>query len=104
MFEFMTNILSGVGLTLIVTESFLFQPLRERISKVSEKLGYLFSCPMCMGVWVGACVSFYYGADVFKSAMLTSLFSLIIMSIINSLSYLSDFLFSKMQEEDLPDE
>lgn len=104
MFEFIVNILASVGLTLIITESFLFEPVRSKISKSSEKIGYLFGCPMCMGVWMGACVGWVYGADIFKSAMLTSLLSLIIMSVINLLSYLSDFLFSKMEEVNLSDE
>lgn len=96
-------VMSSVGLTIILTESFLFEPAREYISKKSDKIGYLVSCPMCMGVWTGACVSLFYGLDPFKVAMLTSLFSFIIMSLINTLSYLSDFLFSKIEEVDSSD-
>ena len=96
-------VMSSVGLTIILTESFLFESVREYISKKSDKIGYLVRCPMCMGVWTGACVALFYGLDPFKVAMLTSLLSFIVMSLINTLSYLSDFLFSKTEEVDSSD-
>lgn len=39
--------------TNIITQSEIFRPLRDWCDKVSHFLGSLFSCPMCMGFWVG---------------------------------------------------
>ncbi len=41
------------GNTNIITQSEIFEPLRDSIDKISHFLGSLFSCPMCMGFWVG---------------------------------------------------
>ena len=40
-------------ITTIVTESLLFQPVRERISERSRYAGELVSCHLCFGTWVG---------------------------------------------------
>lgn len=39
--------------TMIVCESFLFEPVRNLAMRLHAKLGYLFNCTLCMGVWVG---------------------------------------------------
>jgi hypothetical protein len=39
--------------TLIVTESLLFAPLREYVRARSRYLGELVSCFLCFGTWVG---------------------------------------------------
>lgn len=41
------------GHTTIITQSEIFEPIRNWADKVSHFLGSLFSCPMCMGFWVG---------------------------------------------------
>lgn len=41
------------GHTNIITQSEIFEPIRDWANKVSHFLGSLFSCPMCMGFWVG---------------------------------------------------
>ena len=40
-------------ITVIVTESLLFAPLREAVRKRSRYLGELVSCFLCFGTWVG---------------------------------------------------
>lgn len=39
--------------TVVVTESFLFAPVRAGATRVGRYLGVLVSCFLCMGVWVG---------------------------------------------------
>jgi hypothetical protein len=39
--------------TVIVTESYLFGPIRSLAHKVSRHLGVLFGCFLCLGTWVG---------------------------------------------------
>lgn len=41
------------GITLIVTQSKLTSPLRDALDARSEFFGFLLSCPMCFGFWVG---------------------------------------------------
>jgi hypothetical protein len=104
LFDLLVSVMASVGLTLIITESFILESLRGYILKASEKAGYLVACPMCMGVWIGGLVATAYNLDVFMLAMLTSLCSFMLMSIINTMNYLSDFLFSKTEEVDSLDE
>ena len=48
------DILTIVGLTLILTTSQIFKPFREWLNDHNKFLGELVDCPMCAGVWVGA--------------------------------------------------
>ena len=41
------------GMTNIITQSSIFEPLRIKINEKNPMLGLLVSCPMCMGFWVG---------------------------------------------------
>ena len=45
-------LLSGVGITVILTVSSLFEGIREAAAS-KEMLGEILSCPMCMGFWIG---------------------------------------------------
>lgn len=46
------------GHTNIITQSEIFEPIRDWADKTSHFLSSLFSCPMCMGFWVGVFWSF----------------------------------------------
>ena len=43
------SIFAGMGLTNILMNSTLLEPLRDKCNKIDE----LLSCPMCSGVWAG---------------------------------------------------
>lgn len=52
------------GVTMIVTETTIFEPLRNSVKNLNGWLGDLLSCPRCFGFWVGiACQS---GYDIFE--------------------------------------
>jgi len=53
MFNLLLFILSTIGLTLIITQSYLFRPFREKMNNINTKLGKLFNCCQCMGFWCG---------------------------------------------------
>lgn len=53
MLELLIFILSTIGLTLIVTQSYLFKPIRNIASKMHPSLGKLLSCTMCFGFYSG---------------------------------------------------
>lgn len=53
MLDFIIFILSTIGLTFIVTQSYIFKPLREKITKINKYLGKLLHCTMCFGFWSG---------------------------------------------------
>lgn len=46
-------ILTTIGITIIITEGWIFKPLRKRLIRFNKTLGKLFSCPLCLGWWVG---------------------------------------------------
>tara|TARA_Y100000296_G_C5025378_1_gene181984 strand:- start:103 stop:399 length:297 start_codon:yes stop_codon:yes gene_type:complete len=50
-------ILVCYGLTNIVTESIIMEPVRKYSWKINKKLGELLECPMCFGFWAGILVS-----------------------------------------------
>ena len=43
--------------TLIITESYLFGWLRQWSFRANKYLGTLFSCFLCLGVWIGLLVA-----------------------------------------------
>jgi hypothetical protein len=42
----------GVWLTVLVTRSLIFYPLRNKVSRIPI-LAYFTECPLCMGTWIG---------------------------------------------------
>jgi hypothetical protein len=50
--------LAVLVVTMIVTESFLFAPVRDVAHRVHPKVGYLSGCFLCFGTWVGVGVGF----------------------------------------------
>ena len=55
------DVISCVGLTMIITQSYIFKPIREYF-KEAKHLYKLLNCTMCMGFWVGVLMfqSFQY--------------------------------------------
>lgn len=49
-------LLACLGLTFIITISYIFRPVREKSAAISPVLGKLLKCPQCMGFWVGLIV------------------------------------------------
>lgn len=52
-------VLSVVGVTTIVTQSFIFSPIREWVKSKHDFLGTLIECPTCFGFWVGVFLSLH---------------------------------------------
>lgn len=61
--------LFSLGITLILTQSSLFHNFREFFKKI-DFLYDLFSCPMCLGFWVGIFV-FIFSPEEFNQFKLT---------------------------------
>lgn len=66
------NIISCIGITIIVTQSSLFEKLRDWVSFYSKFLGELINCPLCFGVWVGFFASFIFNCNPIHLAFATS--------------------------------
>lgn len=47
-------------ITVIVTESLLFEPLRRTVRERSRYLGELVGCHLCFGTWVGLALSLLF--------------------------------------------
>ena len=75
--------LACVGITIIITQSSIFEKPREVFSNMGDFFDELIHCPMCMGFWVGIFLSFLYGKDIILVAPTSSLLSWVIFSIIN---------------------
>jgi hypothetical protein len=74
------DLLAIAGVTLIITTSKLFRPVRELMAKASAFLGSLSGCAMCMGVWIG--LGYYFvpesAKEVIQYASIGSLVSQLI--------------------------
>lgn len=57
MIHLATWALPVMGVTLIITCSTLFYPMRKAVKRWSPKAGELVICPMCTGFWVGLVAS-----------------------------------------------
>jgi len=68
--DFALSILLVYGITNIVVQSSLFEPLRSWVSKkVDDNMFWLYfyrliTCMMCFGFWVGAFVGYFFGPFV----------------------------------------
>lgn len=62
-------ILSGYGLTMIITKGNIFKTIRERITNYSLKIGIFISCPQCVGLYCGVLLSLFYGVEIQMSIL-----------------------------------
>lgn len=62
-------LLSGYGLTMIITKGNVFKTVREHITTYSMKLGIFISCPQCVGLYCGVLLSLFCGEGVQMSIM-----------------------------------
>ncbi len=68
MLEFIEFILSTIGLTFIITNSYIFKNFRKYVLKYSDFFGKLIKCPACMGFWSGIIIKIlliiFYNSDL----------------------------------------
>ena len=87
---------ASVGMTIIVTQSGLFERFREYVDRKSSFFGELFSCPLCFGFWAGVFMSMYshllYGIkiDPFMMGCASSIISFLTFKFMNLISALSE--------------
>ena len=87
---------AAVGMTIIVTQSGLFEGIRLYIEKRSSFFGELFSCPMCFGFWAGVFISAYCYAfynmslDPFIMGCSSSILSFLTFKVMNLISSISE--------------
>lgn len=53
MVQVLVGALASLIVTVIVTESYIFRPVRSLAHRMHVHIGVLFSCFLCMGTWVG---------------------------------------------------
>ena len=94
MLEFIEFVLSTLGLTFIITQSYIFNNIRIFILKKNKFLGKLFKCPACMGFWVGMLMKILIFIN-YNGLTDTSIIIIIVYGFIGSMvSYLT-YLFLK---------
>ena len=69
-------LLGLTGLTLIIVRGTIFHSVRERLLQARPKdVGYLFTCPQCVGFWIGLLGGLMY-ADLLLSPIYAGAVSL----------------------------
>jgi len=58
MLHFLIFLLSTIGATLIITQSYIFEPIRKKFNKIGPKFGKLFECSQCIGFYIALIVQF----------------------------------------------
>ena len=58
MLNFVIFLLSSIGATLIITQSYLFKSIREKALKINPMLGKLLKCSQCCGFWISLMIQF----------------------------------------------
>ena len=58
MLEFIIFMLSTIGATMIITQSYIFKPLRNKIDNYNKTLGKLLRCPQCAGFYISIIIQF----------------------------------------------
>jgi ABC-type multidrug transport system permease subunit len=58
MLELLIFILSTIGLTLIITTSFIFKKIRDNAKKINPMFGKLLSCSQCVGFYIAILIQF----------------------------------------------
>ena len=56
--NFIIFLLSTIGATLIITQSYIFKGVRDKISSINNNLSKLIKCPQCTGFYVSIIVQF----------------------------------------------
>ena len=80
MIDLISILLGGLGLTYVVTHSFILKKLREYITSKNLYLGKLISCPQCFGLWAGF-ISFLlvrYNLDILVQGLSISFLAFLI--------------------------
>lgn len=85
------EILGIVGLVLIVTASYIFEPIRLKLSHKYPILGTLISCSQCLGFWVGLGASFFILDEPWGGY-------LVFAGLVSLMSYLTDLLIGLLKE------
>jgi hypothetical protein len=57
---------TAAATTLVITEGSIFRPIREHGPKLWRDL---WSCPLCLGVWIGWAFALVFGSTEFQSAL-----------------------------------
>lgn len=55
--ELVVWLLATYGMTIILSMSKIFRPIRIQVAHLNPTLGELVSCSMCCGFWIGAGIS-----------------------------------------------
>jgi len=51
-------LLSTIGLTFIITQSYIFKPIRNYLTSVNKSIGKLIHCSQCTGFYIGIILQF----------------------------------------------
>jgi len=102
-------LLGLIGITVIVTQSKIFEPIRKLVDSIHSFLGGMISCAMCAGFWVGLFGYNIYGLLIVGDGISTifwgflfggiiSLLSWVVVELMDFLGTLKDYVSFKSEE------
>ena len=87
-----------VGLTIIITQSVIFEGFRNYFSGFGYYAEEFINCPMCVGFWVGLFTGLAYNQDIFFTSFSGSLLSWITFIAANNIVAKTITLQQKIEE------
>jgi len=102
--DFLIFLFGCTGLTINLVSSEILRPLREFVLSKSEKLGYLLSCPMCSGFWIGLVASSFFEINPVFGAATASFSSWFAANFIDAIYAVGVYYDVQLQDGELEDE
>lgn len=89
--DFLMFLTTVAGATSIIVGSYLLEPLRQLILRISGRLQSFIECPMCVGFWVGLFVAIPFGINPIVGGLTSSFVSWASYTIIDAASSLASY-------------
>ena len=99
--ELLFFILASSGVTVVISISSIFEPIRLFIQKRSSFLGELIACPMCTGFWSGLFISLIsFDINPIYGGSIASLSGWVCVSLVDVMHSASNYFEASIEQGD----
>jgi len=99
--ELLFFMLASVGVTVVISISSIFEPIRLFIQSRSSFLGELITCPMCTGFWSGLLISLIsFDINPVYGGAIASLASWVCVSLVDVMHSASNYFEVSIEQGD----